>query len=118
MQHYVLGFPHPHYLPNAVKALTVFGTVLSEDPHVVGRIAINGELCLGIRFGDNISRIANIGWEEGRKWYQFKAKSIEDFEKSIEDFEKSIEDFEKAFSSSAQYDQARLDELVGGRRWW
>ena len=104
MQHYVLGFPHPHYLPNAVKALTVFGTVLSEDPHVVGRIAINGELCLGIRSGDNKSRIANIGWEEGRKWYQFKAKSIEDFE--------------KAFSSSAQYDQARLDELVvedGGR---
>ena len=98
MQHYVLGFPHPHYLPNAVKALTVFGTVLSRDPHVVGRIAINGELCLGMRFGDNKSRIANIGWEEGRKWYQFKAKSIEDFE--------------KAFSSSAQYDQARLDELV------
>ena len=98
MQHYVLGFPHPHYSPNAVKALTVFGTVLSRDPHVVGRIAINGELCLGMRFGDNKSRIANIGWEEGRKWYQFKAKSIEDFE--------------KAFSSSAQYDQARLDELV------
>ena len=103
MQHYVLGYSDPYYMPNAVEALTVFrGTVLSEDPHIVGRIAINGELCLGIRFRDKkfrrIVTIGQAGWEEIRKWHQFKAKSIEDFE--------------KAFSSSAQYGRARLDELV------
>ena len=102
MQHCILGYSNPFYMPNVVEALTVFqGTVLSEDPQVVGCIAIDEELCLGIQFRDNKSRITNIGqvgWEELRKWHQFKAKSIEDFE--------------KAFSSSAQYDRARLDELV------
>ena len=101
MQYHLLRFSVPRYMSNVVEALTVLGTVLSEDPHVVGCIPVNEELCLGIRFGDNESRIANIGqagWEEGWKWQQFKAKSIEDFE--------------KAFSSSTQYDRAQLDELV------
>ena len=92
-------------MPSVVEALTVFrGTALSEDPHGVGCIAINGELCLGIRYRDNKSRIANIGqagWEEIRKWHQFKAKSIEDFEKAFSEV-----------ASSAQYDRARLDKLV------
>ena len=88
-------------MPDVVEALTVFrGTVLSGDPHVAGHIAVSGELGLGIRFRDNEARKGNIGlpeWEEGRKWQQFKRKLIEDFE--------------KAFSSSAQYDRKRLDEL-------
>ena len=87
-------------MSNFVKALTVFGTVLSEEPHVAGHIAVSGELGLGIRFRDNEARKGNIGlpeWEEGWKWRQFKRKLIGDFE--------------KAFSSSAQYDRKRLDEL-------
>ena len=99
MQCHLLGRWVPYYMPNFVEALTVFGTVLSEDLHIA---AINEELCLGIRFKDNRSRIGKaegrVWLNEGRKWKQFKAKSIEDFE--------------KAFSSSAQYDRKRLDELV------
>ena len=99
MQHYVLGYSDPYYMPNVVEALTVFrGTVLSEDPHIVGRIAINGELCLGIQFRDRKSNIGQAGREEIQKWRQFKAKLIDDFE--------------KAFSSSPQYDRKRLNELV------
>ena len=107
MQHYVLGYSDPYYMRNVVEALTAFrGTVLSEDPRVVGRIAIaiDEELSLGIRFEDNKSRIANTGQADGseqlRKWRQFKKKSIEDFEKAFSEY------------SSAQYDRARLDELV------
>ena len=101
MQYHLLGFYIPCYMPDTVEALTVFGTVPSEDPHVAGHIAVSGELGLGIRFRDNEARKGNIGLpeeEEGWKWEHFK--------------EKSIEDFEKAFSSSAQHDRKRIDELV------
>ena len=101
MQCHLLGYFVPYYIPNIVEALTVFGTVLSEEPHVAGHIAVSGELGLGIRFRDNEARNGNIGqpeWEEGLKWQQFKRKLIGDFE--------------KAFSSSAQHDRKRLDELV------
>ena len=101
MQYHLLVYWVPDYIPNIVEALTVVGTVLSEDLHVMGHIAVSGELGLGIRFRDNEARKGNIGQPEGgegRKWQQFKRKSIEDFE--------------KAFSSSAQYDRKRLDELV------
>ena len=101
MQYHLLGYWFYDYMHDVIEALTVFRTVLSEDPLVAGHIAVNGELCLGIRFGDNKSRIGQAEWEEGqvwekerRKWHQFKAKSIE------------------AFSSSAHYDRKRLDELV------
>ena len=104
MQCHLLGRWVPHYMPNFVEALTVFGTVLSEDLHIA---AINEELCLGIRFKDNRSRIGKaegrVWLNEGWKWKQFKAKSIEDFE--------------KAFSSSAQYDRKRLDELEVKNDW-
>ena len=98
MQYSLLGY-RILYIPDIVGSLTVFGTVLSEDPHVAGHIA--GELGLGIRFRDNEARKGNIGQperEEGRKWGQFR--------------EKSIGDFEKAFSGSPQYDRKRLDEFV------
>ena len=101
MQYHLLGYWFPYYIPNIVEALTVFGTVPSGNLHVAGHIAVCGELGLGIRFRDNEARKGNIGqpeWEEGEKWKQFK--------------EKSIKGFEKAFSSSAQHDRARLDELV------
>ena len=91
MQHHLLGYWVPSYMPDVVKALTVFGTVLSEEPHVAGHIAVSGELGLGIQFRDNEARKGNIGqpeWEEGQKWRQFKWKLIGDFE--------------KAFSSSVQ----------------
>ena len=100
MQYHLLGY-WVLYMSNAVEALTVFGTVPSGNPHVAGHILVGGELGLGIRFRDNEARKGNIGlqeWEEGWKWHQFR--------------EKSIEDPEKAFSSSAQYDRKRLDELV------
>ena len=90
-------------MSNVVEALTVFGTVPSGNPHVAGHIAVSGELGLGIRFRDNEARNGNIGlpeWEEGRKWYQFKAKSIEAFSEASSE------------SSSVQYDRTRLDELV------
>ena len=80
--------------------------MLSEDPHVAGHFAVSGELGLGIRFRDNEARNRNIGLperEEGRKWQHFKAKSIKDFE--------------KAFSSSAQHDRKRLDELEVKSDW-
>ena len=96
MQCHLLGFYIPYYIPDVVEALTVFGTVPSGNPHVVGHIAVSGELGLGIRFRDDEARKGNIGlpeWEEGYKWQQFKAKS-------------------KAFFNSAQYDRKRLDELV------
>ena len=99
MQCHLLGY-WVLYMPYIVEALTVFGTVPSGNPHVVGHIAVSGELGLGIRFRDNEARKGNIGqpeWEEGRKWQQFK--------------EKSIEAFSETFSSSAQYDRKRLDEL-------
>ena len=106
MQCDLLSYRIPDYIPNIVEALTVFGTTPSGNPHVAGHIAVSGELGLGIRFGDNKSRIGQAGWEEElrkwlseeRKWKQFK--------------EKSIKGFEKAFSSSVQYDRKRLDELV------
>ena len=101
MQYHPLGYWAPFYMPDIVEALTVFGTVPSGNPNVAGHIAVSGELGLGIRFRDNEARKGNIGqpeWEEGRKWYQFKAKSIEAFSET--------------FSSSAQYDQNQLDELV------
>ena len=101
MQYHLLGFYIPRYMPDIVEALTVFGTVPPGNPHVAGHIAVNGELGLGIRFRDNETRRGNIGQperEEGRKWGQFR--------------EKSIGDFEKAFSGSPQYDRKRLDELV------
>ena len=100
MQCHLLGYLVPYYIPNIVEAVAVFGTVLSEDPHVAGHIAVSGELGLGIRFRDNEARKGNIGqpdWEEGEKWQQFMAKSIKAFS--------------EAFSSSAQYDRKRLDEL-------
>ena len=101
MQYHLLGYWVPSYMPDVVEALTVFGTVLSEEPHVAGHIAVSGELGLGIRFRDNEARKGNIGLperEEGRKWQQFK--------------EKSIEAFSETFSSSPQYDRKRLDKLV------
>ena len=101
MQYHLLGYPFPDYMPDTVEALTVFGTVPSGNPHVAGHIAVSRELGLGIRFRDNEARKGNIGLpeeEEGWKWEHFK--------------EKSIEDFEKAFSSSAQHDRKRIDELV------
>ena len=101
MQHHLLVYWVPSYMPDVVEALTVFGTVPFGNPHVAGHIAVSGELGLGIRFRDNEARKGNIGlpeWEEGRKWEQF--------------MQKSIDDPEKAFSSSAQYDRKRLDELV------
>ena len=100
MQCHLLGHWAPYYIPNIVEALAVFGTVLSEDPHVAGHIAVCGELSLGIRFRDNEARKGNIGlpeWDEGDKWHLF--------------MEKSIKAFSEAFSSSAQYDRKRLDEL-------
>ena len=101
MQYHLLGFYIPCYMPDTVEALTVFGTVPSGNPHVAGHIAVSGELGLGIRFRDNEARKGNIGLpeeEEGWKWEHFK--------------EKSIKAFSEAFSSSAQYDRKRLDELV------
>ena len=88
-------------MPDVVKALTIFGTMPSGNPHVAGHIAVSGELGLGIRFRDNEARKGNIGLpelEEGRKWQQFRAKSISDFE--------------KAFFNTLQYDRKWLDELV------
>ena len=89
------------YLPDVVEALTVFGTVLSEDRHTVGHIAINGELSLGVQFKDSTGNIKQAEWEEDRKWDEFKAKSIETFEKAFSEV-----------ASSAQYDRAQLDEVV------
>ena len=100
MQYSLLGYWVSGYMPDVVEALTVFGTVPSGNPHVVGHIAVSGELGLGIRFRDNEARKGNIGlpeWEEGRKWQHFK--------------EKSIKAFSEAFSSSPQYDRKWLDEL-------
>ena len=101
MQYHLLGFWVPYYIPNIVEALTVFGNVPSGNPHVAGHIAVSGELGLGIRFRDNEARKGNIGLperKEGWKWQEFKAKSIKAFS--------------EAFSSSAQHDRKRLDELV------
>ena len=101
MQYHLLGYPFPDYMPDIVEALTVFGTVPSGNLHVAGHIAVSGELGLGIRFRDNEARKGNIGppeEEEGRKWQQFKAKLIGDFEKAI--------------FNTPQYDRKRLDELV------
>ena len=102
MQYHLLGYQWKFCLSNIVEALAVFGILLSEDPHVAGHVFINGELSLGIQFGNNKARTKNIEEElkEGRKWHHFKAKSIEDFEKAFSE------------SSSVQYDRARLDELV------
>ena len=100
MQYHLLGYRIVDYIPNIVEALTVFGTVPSGSPHVAGHIAVCGELSLGIRFRDNEARKGNIGlpeWDEGDKWHLF--------------MEKSIKAFSEAFSSSAQYDRKRLDEL-------
>ena len=105
MQCYVVGNSHPSHMLHVVEAWTVFGTLLSEDPHVIGHIALNEELCLGIQFRDIKSRLGQAGLKEGWimtneafKWHQFKAMSIKAFS--------------EAFSSSPQYDQKRLDELV------
>ena len=105
MQCYVVGDSYPDHMLHVVEAWTVFGTVLSEEPHVVGHIALNEELCLGIQFRDIKSRLGQAGLGEGwiiineaHKWHQFKAKTIKAFS--------------EAFSSSPQYDQKRLDELV------
>ena len=101
MQYDLLCFDITYYIPNIVKALTVFGTVPSRNPHVVGHIAVSGELGLGIRFKDNEARNGNIRqreWEETLKWQQFRWKLIKASS--------------EAFSSSAQYDRKRLDELV------
>ena len=101
MQRHLLGFWVPYYIPNIVEALTVFGNVPSGNPRVAGHIAVSGELGLGIRFRDNEARKGNIGLperKEGWKWQEFKAKSIKAFS--------------EAFSSSAQHDRKRLDELV------
>ena len=105
MQCYVVGDSYPDHMLHVVEAWTVFGTVLSEDPHVVGYIALNEELCLGIQFRDIKSRLGQAGLGEGwkiineaHKWHQFEAKSIKTFS--------------EAFSSYPQYDQKRLDELV------
>ena len=101
MQCYALGYWFPNYMSNVVEALAVFGTVPSGNPHVAGHIAVSGELGLGIRFRDKEAGKRNIGLperEEGLKWQQF--------------MQKSIEAFSETFSSSAQYDRKRLDELV------
>ena len=76
MQHYVLGYSIPYYMPNAVKALTDFGTVLSGD--TLGA-QINKELCLGIQFKDNESGIVQAGWEEQNKWKQFRVERMKAF---------------------------------------
>ena len=52
MQYYLLNdwrFRSSFSISNVVEALTILGTVLSEDRDVVGH---NGELSLGIRFRD------------------------------------------------------------------
>ena len=95
MQHYVLGYSVPYYMPNAVKALTFFGTVLSKDPLDVG---INKELCLGIQFRYNKSRIGQAGWGEEDRWKKFRKNSMETFG--------------KAFSGPAADDLARFKGLV------
>ena len=98
MQCHLLGFYISYYIPDVVEALTVFGTVPSGNPHVVGHIAVSGELGLGIRFRDDEARKGMPKLAEGWKWQQFMQKSIEAFSES--------------FSSSPQYDRKQLDELV------
>ena len=78
MQHYVLGYSIPYYMPNAVKALIEFGTVLSGD--TLGVQIIN-ELCLGIQLKDNKSGIVQSGWEEQNKWKPFRGKQMKAFGK-------------------------------------
>ena len=97
MQYYLLKDRWFRFsISNVIEALTIFRTVLSEDHDVVGRIAINGELSLGIRFRDDKASVGDIDRdEELRKW---KAQWTE---------ASSLE-----VTNSAQYDRARLDELV------
>ena len=100
MQHYVLGYSIPYYMPNAVEALTAFGTVLPKDDSYV---QINKEVCLGIQFKDSKSGIANkigqAGWEEQRGWRKF-----------ID--EESIKEFKNDFSRSVPGELDRLRNLV------
>ena len=100
MQYHLLGFHKPYYIPNIFKALTVFGTVPSGSPHVAGHIAVSEELGFGFQLGDNEARKGNIelpAKEDGRMWQHIK---------------ESMREPEKTFSSSAQHDPKRLDELV------
>ena len=94
MQHYVLGYSIPYYMPNAVEALTAFGTVLSEDDSYV---QINKEVCLGIQFNGSKSGIVQAGWEEQNNWKRIRR-------------EKMMKAFGKVPSGSAE-DQARLRDL-------
>ena len=94
MQHYVLGYSIPYYMPNAVEALTAFGTVLSKNSSYV---QINKEVCLGIQFKDSKSGIVQAGWEEQNKWKRIRE-----------------EEMKKAFGevpSGSAEDQARLRDL-------
>ena len=99
MQYYLLNdWWFRSSISNVVEALTIFGTVLSQDRDFVGRITINGELSLGIRFRDGNG---NIDREELENWkVQWKAQQETSGIASSE------------VAGSAQYDQASLDGLV------